>query len=184
MKKVRLFLVMSVSALVFFTACEKSDPITVESADAVVGTYIGTLSLETGLKSTNGANDATVDVTETTDGQLEIHCYGGDIDTTFMLNYYENGDSTMVCLNGDAFEEMYGHMMGDGQNGDGTMGQGGMMGSTGNMDSQMSWGDHMNSEHQANDEHFGGFDMTNDTFDYTMQTGNGDLRFQGTKTNL
>lgn len=185
MKKVKLLLAATVLSTIFFASCEKTDSLTV---DSVAGKYVGTLSSDSGLKNTDGIAsgefDATVDVTDTGDGQIEVHCYGGDIDTTFMLNYYGNGDSTMVCLDGDAFEQMYGHIMGDDHGSTGNMGQGGMMGSTGNMGGQMNWGDHMSGEHQEGDEHFGGFDMTNNTFDYTMQTGTGDLRFQGAKTDM
>ncbi|MCF6241007.1 MAG: hypothetical protein L3J74_06650 [Bacteroidales bacterium] len=174
MKKVRLFLVMSILTLVVFSSCEKTEQLSLDT-QAILGTYKGTLTPETGLKSTNdGSFDGTMDVTDAGNGQIEVHCYGGDIDTTFMLDYYPNGDSTMVCLTGDAFEQMYGHMKEN-------MNNGGMMGSSDMMGGQ-SWTDHMNSEHQEGDEHFGGFDMTNMTFDYTMQTGNGDIRFQGKKT--
>ncbi len=187
MKKMRLFLVMSVLTLVVFSSCEKADQLTLDT-QAILGTYKGTISPETGLKSTNdGSFDATMDVSDAGDGKIEVHCYGGDIDTTFMLNYYENGDSTMVCLDGDAFEEMYGHMMGDGDH-DNMGDSSNMGGNMGNMGSNMGnmggmdWSSHMSQEHQQGDEHFGGFDMTNSTFDYTMRTDEGDLRFQGKKT--
>jgi hypothetical protein len=36
------------------------------------------------------------------------------MDTTFMLNYYENHDSVMVCMTDSDFEHEYGHMMGAG----------------------------------------------------------------------
>ena len=74
------------------------------------------------------------------------------MDTTFVLNHYEHNDSVMVCLNGEAFEEMYGHMMGHGGNmGNGN--SGGMMGGMNNGSSE--WMNHMNNEHEEGDEHFG-----------------------------
>ncbi len=176
MKKMKLILGLTVAALLTFASCEKSETLSVKS---VAGTYKGTLISQTGLKSTaDGSFDATMDVSDAGNGQIEVHCYGGDIDTTFMLDYYLNGDSTMVCFTGEAFEEMYGHMK---ENMDNNMGTGSMMGS-GDMMSGQSWMDHMSSEHEAGDEHFGGFDMTNNSFDYIMQTGTEELRFQGKKT--
>ncbi len=171
MKKVRLFLVMSILTLVVFSSCEKTE--LQLDTQAILGTYKGTITPEPGLKSTtDGSFDGTMDVSDAGNGQIEVHCYGGDIDTTFMLDYYPDGDSTKVCLTGDAFEEMYGHMKEN-------MNSGNMMG--GNMMDGQSWTDHMNSEHQQGDEHFGGFDMTNGTFDYTMLTETERLRFQGKK---
>lgn len=43
-----------------------------------------------------------------------MHCFGETLDTTFMLDYYENNDSVMVCLTGNDFTTMYGHRLGEG----------------------------------------------------------------------
>ena len=53
--------------------------------------------------------------------EIEVHCFGKEIDTTFMLDYYEHNDSVMVCLTGSDFEFMYGHMLGEGHMGGGMM---------------------------------------------------------------
>ena len=164
--------------LLAFTACKKTDQ---PMDNSIEGTYVGTLTTE-GLKSTVGAIpgsiSATTDVTKTGDREIEIHCYSDELDTTFMLDYFDDNDSIMVCLTGDAFEEMYGHMMGDDHIG------GGMMG--GNNDGETEWQQHLNEEHQPGDEHFGGFDMTNHTFGYRFQVMNGDnpylLDFLGLKS--
>lgn len=176
MKKVRLFLVMSILTLVVFSSCEKTE--LQLDTQAILGTYKGTITPETNLKSsTDGSFDGTMDISDAGNGQIEVHCYGGDIDTTFMLDYYPNGDSTMVCLTGDAFEEMYGHSMGQENMGENM----GNMGNMENMSDMMDWSTHMSTEHQEGDEHFGGFDMTKGTFDYTMLTETERLRFQGKK---
>ena len=182
MKKVRLVLVMASVALFLFSACEKSIDI---SKKSIEGTYVGTLTTANNLKSTTtikgDSSDATMDVVDTGNGQIQLHCVGGDLDTTFMLNYYENGDSMMVCLSGDAFEEMYGHMMGQDSMSNDMMGgnsnnmMGGMTGG------QTSWMNHMNTEHNQGDKHFGGFDMKNDSFDFIMKREAGDYHFNGTK---
>ena len=161
-----------------FAACDKAEVITPDNS--VEGRYVGTLSTE-GLKSAAGltteSTNATADVTLTGDNQIEVHCYSDELDTTFMLNYYENHDSVMVCLTGNAFEEMYGHMLGHGHM------EGGMMNDIQNGETE--WEHHMFDEHQTGDEHFGGFDTMNHTFGYRFQMMDGNNRymldFQGSK---
>ncbi|NQU32389.1 MAG: hypothetical protein HQ521_04075 [Bacteroidetes bacterium] len=160
--------------LFVLTACEKTDEL---QDSSIEGTYFGILSEGSGLKSASGAaggdHGATADVRKTGEGQIEIHCYGGEFDTTFMLNYFENHDSIMVCLEGENFQAMYGHMMGNGHM------SGGMMGNHSN--NGTGWANHMNGEHQQGDEHFGGFDRMGKTFGYTFKMESGDLHFQGVK---
>ena len=164
--------------LMGFTSCEKTeDPQTI----GIEGTYTGSFSLSSSLKSAqlDGANDGhgTADVSMMGDNQIEVHCFGEEIDTTFMLDYYGYGDSIMVCLTGGDFEGMYGHMLGDGHMG------GGMMGDIQNGESQ--WMHHMNDEHNDGDEHFGGFNMGEHTFTYSFKMMDGTspyyLKFHGTK---
>jgi hypothetical protein len=162
---------------VIMVACNKTD----EPIDnSIEGTYLGILTTD-GLKSATGmfpgSSNARAEVTITADGEIEVHCYNDELDTTFMLNYFENHDSVMVCLNGDDFEHMYGHMYGQGHMG------GGMMGDI--SDGETEWQHHMDDEHQQGDEHFGGFDTMNHMFGYRFQIMDGDsaywLNFQGTK---
>ena len=111
------------------------------------------------------------------DNQIEVHCFGENIDTTFMLDYYEHSDSVMVCLTGDDFENMYGHMLGSGHM------DGGMMNDIQNGETQ--WMHHMNDEHEDGEEHFGGFDMHEMTFTYSFKMMDESspyyLRFHGIK---
>ena len=162
-----------------FTACNKSEEALPDNS--IEGRYVGTLTTET-LKSATGvmpgSTGATVDVTKTGDGEIEVHCYNDELDTTFMLNYFENHDSVMVCITDDAFEEMYGHMMGEGHMG------GGMMGDI--EEGETEWQHHMDDEHQPGDEHFGGFDREHHSFGYSFQMMEGSssymFSFQGSKT--
>ena len=88
-----------------FTSCEKSDDLTVNEIE---GEYIGSFSVSSTLKSAllDGADEdhGTADVSMMGDNQIEVHCFGEEIDTTFMLDYNEHNDSVMVCLTGDDFE--------------------------------------------------------------------------------
>ncbi len=174
--KRKLFFTIAIVVL-GFTACNKTD----EPIDnSIEGTYVGTLTtygLKSGSGVMSGSSNATADVTKIKDGEIEVHCYSDDIDTTFMLNYFENHDSVMVCLNGEDFEHMYGHMYGQGHMGDGMMGD--------ITNGETEWQHHMDDEHQNGDEHFGGFGMGNQTFGYHFKMMDGNmpysLNFQGTK---
>ncbi len=157
--------------LIVFIACEKEEKF-IESS--IEGTYVGTLNFNNTLKSaSSGDDEGTAVITRVGEGMIQVHCYGSDIDTTFMLNYYEHNDSILVCLNGEAFEEMYGHMLGQ----DHMMG--GMMGDRNS--NQSEWRHHLEDEHQSGEEHFGGFDMGNHSFNYAIKMENGYYHFNGQK---
>jgi hypothetical protein len=159
-------------------ACDKTEEIPDSSIE---GRYVGTLTSE-GLENTSGVMSvsisATTEIIKTGDTQIEVHCYGDVLDTTFMLSYYDDRDSVLVCLTGEAFEEMYGHMPGSGHM------MGGMMGDI--KEGETEWQHHMDDEHQPGDEHFGGFDTERMTFRYQFQMNDGDssymLDFQGSKS--
>lgn len=165
---------IAVVLLVLFTACDKdkTNELTVD------GIYKGTLS-GSQVKSTEGTAEskpATTVISITGDNKIQIHCFAEGFDTTFVMNYYHHNDSAYVCYTGDDFEEMYGHMLGEGHNG-------GMMDDMHNGETQ--WMHHMSEEHDDGDEHFGGFDMTNHSFSFTFQMNvndaSDDLYFQGKK---
>lgn len=159
-----------------FVACQKRNQTVNQSVE---GTYIGNFTVSNTLKSAQvvaGNNMDTAVVKQLNNGQVNVHCFGNDMDSTFILNIYHNEDSVMVCLTGNSFEHEYGHMMGSGT----MMGSKTMMGNN-----STEWGQHMNREHMAGDEHFGGFNMQNGTFGYSfkMMDGNSTIykKFHGTK---
>ena len=160
------FLPFTLVLLLF--ACEKND---VLNDNEITGTYIGTVSTDVTGKSSNTTTSkpATADISMF-GNQIQVHCYGEDFDASINLNVYHDGNDIRVCLTGDDFENMYGHMLG----------QGHMM--HGNMqNNETEWMHHLNDEHQEGDEHFGNFDMQHHTFNYTFQMSNRDFHFQGTK---
>ncbi len=179
MKKKIILLFVSALIVAGFTACNKSEEAIPDNS--IEGRYVGTLTIETVKSATRMMPEntsASADITKTGDGEIEVHCYSDELDTTFMLDYFDNHDSVMVCLTGDAFQEMYGHRMGEGHM------SGGMMGDIN--DGETEWQHHRNDEHQFGDQHFGGFDLSNHTFGYRFITRNGNhqymLDFQGTKS--
>ena len=181
--KTRIINLTAILVLVILAGCSKKDePVTDQS---IAGTYVGTLTAG-GLKSTSGTITgqvgATTTVTQLNDSAVEVHCYNDDLDTTFMLTYFNDNDSVIVCLNDSAFDEMYDEMMGQG----GMMGRGGMMGGTINRQAgETDWQYFRNNVPQAGTLQMGGFDMIGHTFGYQFEMANGDtpynLTFQGTK---
>ena len=170
MRKKKLFIgLLLVSAIVLVASCEKTKD---QAIGDIEGTYLGSFTESTELNSAlfdgNGEHDGIAVVTMMVDGQIQVHCYGNKIDTTFILNYFEHNDSVMVCNTGDDFENIYGHMLGQGN-------------MNGNMQNNTEWMQHLNGEHQDGDEHFGNFDMQHHLFNYTFKMNNGDFHFQGTK---
>lgn len=164
-KNISITGMLVIAVALLFTACNKNDDLVYSD---VAGVYEGTLTTDVAGKSISSKsnNTATAVVTMVGD-EIEVHCFNDDFDTTIMLNLYEDGDMINTCLTGSDFENMYGHMMG----------QGNMM--NGNMGSE--WMQHLNNEHQDDDEHFGGFNMQNHSFNYTFKMGTGNFHFQGAK---
>lgn len=145
-----------------FVSCNKSsDPENVNIAGIYNGLFTKSPSLKSAIVEGASMAEGVADVTIIGDHQIQVHCFGEEIDTTFMLDYYAHNDSIMVCLTGEDFEGMYGHMLGDGHMG------GGMMGDIHNGETE--WMNHMNDEHQEGDEHFGGFNMHDKTFTYSFR---------------
>jgi hypothetical protein len=173
MKEIKQLGIAFILSLFILVACKKTDDTSVNS---IVGTYVGTYSAESGTKSISvvqASNEAIAEITNIGNGQIQVYCYGSEIDTTFTLNYFEHNDSILVCLSGNDFENRYGHMYGSGHM------SGGMMSDMQNGETE--WAHHMNDEHIARDEHFGGFDMIHNTFNYTFELNDGDYHFQGIK---
>jgi len=157
-----LKVVFAFTLALILLACQKNDDFI---SDEITGSYVGTIST---IGSNNSSSDATADVRRL-GNQIEVHCYGGDFDATIILDLYQNGNDIMVCLTGQDFENMYGHMPGNSN-------------WNWNMPHQgLDWMQHLNNEHQQGDEHFGYFNMEHHTFSYTFKMSNGDFHFQGTR---
>lgn len=178
MKKIKLITLGAALIMLVLAACDNSD---LPSDKLIEGTYSGTITDidDLGKSYLDTENDATAEVTILGNRIVQIHLYDDmELDTIFMLNYYEDMDSVNVCFTGEDFENMYGHMLGEGHFGDM-----GMMGDRQNNESE--WTHHLNDEHDEGDEHFGGFNMQNQTFDYQfsiMEDGvTHNMLFQGNK---
>ncbi|WP_339790161.1 hypothetical protein [uncultured Imperialibacter sp.] len=118
----------------------------------VAGTYNGTL--RSSLLQTEMS--ATTEITSINDYTIEVHCYSADVDTTFSLELYPDGDIMRSCFTDSDFRNRYGHNISANHH---------MMGRLGNW---TSWQQHMTAEHDVGDEHFGNFDIKSRTFNYTF----------------
>lgn len=158
---------LTIIIVILFVSCQKSDDI---GYNDVTGTYVGTLTSNLANKSSEivVTKDATV-VANRVGNQIQVNCYAEDFDTTIMLGIYNHNDEVMVCLTGEEFENMYGHMPGQGHMNVNMQNNG------------TEWMQHLNNEHQEGDGHFGGFDMQHHSFNYTFRMSNGDYHFQGIK---
>jgi len=154
-------IIISVLAL----SCQKEKQTEIGLTENVVGTYKGTLkSLETGNTIL-----ATADIIKTDESIVQIHCYSTALDTTFVMEMFEYGDSLMLCNIGNDFKDQYGHDR---------MNEHHMMEQTNRQD----WTHHMDEEHNQGDVHYGGFNMVDHSFGYTFIMGNDStLHFNGKK---
>ncbi len=154
-----LKIVLSIAIVVSITSCNMNNELPQPNlSNQIMGTYKGTLT----SSLSQDAIQATAEITSVNDYTIRIHCHSTDIDTTFYLGLYPDGNMMKVCFTGNDFKNQYGYNMStNGQ----MMGNNQMMG---NMSNGTSWQQHMSAEHQPGDEHYGYFDMSAMTFNYTF----------------
>jgi len=91
MKDKNLFIgILMSSAILAWVSCSKS---TGDPSGDIEGIYVGSFTRTASLKSTEviervvyTGNDF-AEVTVVDDNQIQVHCYGEEIDTTFVLDY-------------------------------------------------------------------------------------------------
>ncbi len=169
-KFLNLWSVGIVVTLMLTVSCSKDGSQSTDYLNEILGTYQGTYTSSNTLKS---GNTATAEVSTNSDSTLFIHCYGDELDTTIIMDAYENGDSIMVCSQSEDFQDEYGGM---------SFGRGMMM--MGSDDNETEWQHHMAGYHNEGNLHYGGFDMKMHSFEYSYRM-MGDstyyIKFQGSK---
>lgn len=166
MKKLKLVsLISTLIILLIISSCQNAA--NDENYQYIAGSYIGSFTPEN-----KSPFQGTVDVTAAKNNQIEIHCYSELLDTTFMMDAYEYGDSIILCATGTDFYNEYSQMRGASH----TMDMHG---------DQSQWMHHLNDEHGEGDEHYGSFDMQNHTFNYVFRMMENNsyykIRFNGVK---
>ena len=162
-----LIKILSISVVLTLFSCENNDDL---NPNEIEGTYKGTIITDISSKfSTSKTENSATAIVRKVGDKIEVHCYDGDFDTTVLLDTYIDNDNIMVCLTGNDFEVMYGHMLSQGH-------------MNGNMQNNgTEWMQHLNLEHQTGDKHFGGFDMQHHSFKYTFMIHDMEYHFQGIK---
>ena len=141
--------------------------------DGVSGTYVGTIN-GIGLSKSSDAksqNTFTAEV-KLRGNQLEVNCFGPELNEQFMLDYYEHNGNYMVCLTGDDYKSLYGseHGMASGNHMNGMQGSG------------SPWMNHLNTAHNSNENHFNGeFNLNHHTFICTFSWNDQSVTFNGNK---
>lgn len=153
MKTINFLAVLAFSAtMLMVTSCNKTDefPTAIDYINEITGSYEGTLT-SNNLKI--GGETAYAEIRHLNGIELEIHCYGDLLDTTFVMEIYANNDSVMLCATDGDFEHLYGHSQGEYH-----------MSHHGN--NQSEWTHHMADNHSAGEQHYGGFHISNHSFNY------------------
>ena len=73
----------------------------------VTGNYNGTLRSSFSQTET----PATAEITSINDYTIQVHCYSADVDTTFSLELYRDGDMMRVCFTDGDFTNQYGKLL-------------------------------------------------------------------------
>lgn len=184
MKNLRILFLFALTIGVFvFSSCEKEDTLnnTADSlASEVVGTYSGTLK----NSFTNQSTDATITVTMQNDSLVMMHCVAESFDSTVTIQLYQNNDSVMGCYTGQDFYNEYGHNTNNydfcnnqqsGWSNSKWMNDDNYWGNNNNdwgnstwagNNQWNAWTNHMNTQHNQNDRHYGGFDPTANTCNF------------------
>lgn len=172
MKTMNFIAIMAFSAtMLIVTACNKEDdfPTAVDYINDITGDYEGTYEQIDGSRSTDTAY---AEVRHLGGIEVEVHCYGELLDTTFVMDIYAEHDSIMLCANGTAFENTYGHMKGDDH-----------MNHHGNNSTE--WMHHLEDDHDIGDQHFGGFNLSHHSLVYTFRIERNNsieiVRFEGVR---
>jgi len=204
--KIHIILFSSILSVIILSSCEEEKmPINLSDdyslASDVVGTYTGTI--QNSLTKEN--KTATLTVTMQNDSLITMHCVAEDFDTTITMQLYQNSDSIMLCSTGQDFYNQYQH---DKNNYDfcysqqsGWMNENWMNDSNcwgndntnwGNSnwagnDQWNAWTNHLNTQHNQNDMHFGGFSLSENTCNYSFlmynETSNYYEVFEGVNNN-
>lgn len=143
-------LILGVVVAGVMASCNMNNELTrPDLSNQVVGIYKG--------KQTSTLSEsqflATAEVSMINEYTIQVHCMSEAMDTTFSLELYQNGNMMQVCFADADFRMQYGHNMSSNHH---TMGN------------WTSWQQHMSSQHEPGDEHYGYFDMSAGTFDYTF----------------
>lgn len=184
LKSISKMFVLGVLSAIIFTSCKKDNSTVTPTtlANEVAGTYSGTLK----NSATNESKPATLSVTRVNDSLVSMHCVAAGFDTTLINLCYQNDNQIMLCYSGQDFFNQYGHNMNNynfcSSKQSGWMNNGWMNDSNCWGNDNINWGNkswagndqwnawinHLNTQHNQNDMHYGIFNMSGHNCDYTF----------------
>jgi hypothetical protein len=180
----KIFIISAFASLFFGTSCEKNQEaggVDSNIAEQTIGTYSGNL-----INSASGLSQpATLTVNAKNDSVITMHCVANGFDTTVTLRLYENNDKISVCYTGDDFREKYGHHL---DNNDFSHSKPEGWNNNwchdhncwSNGDEWNAWTNHLNTQHNQNDAHFGDFNLKDKTCSYKFLLGSNKAEFYET----
>jgi hypothetical protein len=204
-QKSSLAMLLGIMSVLVFSSCEKETQNNITDVkplkSEVVGTYTGTLK----NSATNDSRPATITVTAQNDSLVRMHCFSNDFDSTITMQLYQNYDSIMMCFTGQDFYNEYGHNTNNydfcyskqsGWMNNGWMNDGDCWGNNNNNwgnnnwagnEQWNAWTNHLNTQHNQNDLHYGGFNLSENSCNYSFNinidgTSYSEV-FQGVKNN-
>jgi hypothetical protein len=176
--KIHVWLLVALVFSIILMSCDglQVSPTELTSYDAVksmTGSYQGSV---TNTTSGDVSYDANIEVTAVNDSTVMIVCSSTMLTDSVEVNIYPNNSLAQMCFTQKDFQSYYGYSMPDNNycnNGswNNSNNMGGNMNNQGNWNTNgnMSvWMNHMTNVHQGDDEHFGQFNMANDSLNYTF----------------
>lgn len=173
-----IWLIIAITPLAYlFSACDGTNiwpsSQSQEMIELMVGTYEGTITPANAR--TTGTN-AEIYVTAVNDSTVQMKCVSDIYTDSIMVNIYPNEGVAQMCFTQQDFERYYGYSMPDNNYcNNGSWNNMGNMSGSGNMSGQWQgsnsttpWINHINSVHNGNDVHFGQYDITSDSLNYTF----------------
>ena len=197
--RIQLVIVLGILSMFIFTSCEEEEIISESLSSEVIGTYTGTLKNST----TSQSRMASIEVISINDSLVSMHCVADGFDSTIVMQLYQNYDSIMLCYTGQVFYDEYDHNKNNydfctnrqsGSMNNNWMNDGNCWGNSnknwgnntwaGN-EQWNAWTNHMNTQHNQNDSHFGGFNPSMNSCIYKFSMPHNDANyfeiFQGVK---
>ncbi len=147
--------------VIFAVSCKKNDT-TPASTQGLSKQVSGTYSGELKNSQTNQTKPATLTVSSLNDSLISLHCISSNFDRTINMMVYSDNDSIMMCFTGQDFYNEYGHNLNnhnfcgskpEGWHSDWENDHDHWWGGQNNMSN--AWNNHMNTQHNPGDQHYG-----------------------------
>ncbi len=178
----RIYLMSFIVAAIFVVSCKKTYDIQENNNQSLASSVTGSYTGELKNSQTNQTVPASLTVSVQNDSMVAMHCVADQFDTTITMLLYQNYDSLMVCYTGQDFYDQYGHNLNNNNFCNSKAAgwdDGWCMGNNcwGGEDQWNAWTNHLNTQHDSNDRHFGGFDVQGNACKYDFESSAGNTTY-------